>query len=143
MNLKWLIRFLKRPIYQQWLILRISASIICVRVMLRFVPFKRLLGWMQRSSPLKRVAFDADTAQYLSHNIEVIGNVLIPKGPCLTKALVGRWFLNQIGYETTMHFGVRYGNNQQLEAHAWLEHDGEIVIGNLVDLESYKTIHVL
>ena len=56
------------------------------------------------------------------------------------KAVVGQMFLNQSGYETVLCIGVRREGKQRLEAHAWLEHDDRIVIGNLEDLSSFVSL---
>ena len=47
---------------------------------------------------------------------------------CLVRALVAEAMLERRGYETALRFGVD-GAGADVEAHAWLESGGEIVVG--------------
>lgn len=46
---------------------------------------------------------------------------------CLTNALTGQVLLSRNGYPSTLRIGVM--NEAQFEAHAWLEMEGEVVLG--------------
>ena len=47
---------------------------------------------------------------------------------CLVRALVAEAMLERRGHETVLRFGVD-GADRDMEAHAWLESGGEIVVG--------------
>jgi hypothetical protein len=59
---------------------------------------------------------------------------------CLPKALVGYKLLCRQGFPVHFHIGVKKGKGQELEAHAWLSLDGEVIIGNLPDLSEFSEL---
>lgn len=85
-----------------------------------------------------------------SHRREVawiasrVGARLLPKRPCLTQALVTQFFLWRRGDDTTsMHIGVTKGEDGGLLAHAWVEHEGQVIIGGTGSPERYKRLEQL
>ena len=59
---------------------------------------------------------------------------------CLTRALVGEWMLKESGFNPSLHIGVKKGGEKNFEAHAWLEMDGEKLIGGSA-AEGFKQIY--
>ena len=59
---------------------------------------------------------------------------------CLTQAMTGEYLLGRKGRNSVLRIGVAKGDEQMLEAHAWLEVDGDVVIGNNQDLTRYSTL---
>ena len=56
----------------------------------------------------------------------------VPKTTCLTQALGTQVLLGRRGHLTLIHIGVAKGEEGRLEAHAWLESRGKVVLGGLV-----------
>ncbi len=56
---------------------------------------------------------------------------------CLARALTTQVLLNRQGYLPDLRIGVAKATAGQLEAHAWVEYQGRIVIGQLNDLSRY------
>jgi transglutaminase superfamily protein len=52
-------------------------------------------------------------------------------GTCLTQALTAYVLLGRIGYDTNLRIGVTRDDAGEFVAHAWLEKDDEVVIGEL------------
>jgi hypothetical protein len=50
--------------------------------------------------------------------------------------------LQQQGYPASLQIGVAKGRDGQLEAHAWVESQGQVVIGNLENLAHFKLLSV-
>ncbi len=60
---------------------------------------------------------------------------------CLVDALAADAMLRRRGIDCTVRFGVRAPRGSgRLEAHAWLEHDGEAVLGRLEDRAGYAPL---
>lgn len=58
---------------------------------------------------------------------------------CLLRSLTTETVLRLYGYDPTHRIGVdRRGEG--IEAHSWLEHEGEILIGDLPDLDRYDPL---
>jgi len=53
---------------------------------------------------------------------------------CLARALTTEVLMKQQGYSPQLLIGVTKGEQKQLEAHAWIEERGKVVIGDLPDL---------
>lgn len=76
-----------------------------------------------------------------SHRIALIINKasgFVPYSTCLSTALAGFVLFAKNSYKTDLHIGVLKNEMQQLEAHAWLSYEGEIIIGNLPDINRFK-----
>jgi hypothetical protein len=48
---------------------------------------------------------------------------------CLVRALTTRMLMARYGLGSTLHLGVAKGSRGNLEGHAWLEHEGVVVVG--------------
>lgn len=53
---------------------------------------------------------------------------------CLAQAMATQVLLGRRGYPAALRIGVAKGEAGQLEAHAWVESQGKIIIGGLRDL---------
>lgn len=59
---------------------------------------------------------------------------------CLIEALAARRMLGRRGLTSSLRIGVRLGANGDVEAHAWVEYQGEVLIGNIADLEQFLAL---
>ena len=64
----------------------------------------------------------------------------VPAATCLSQALAARILLKQQGYPARLCIGVARGERGQLEAHAWVESQGRIIVGNSQDLSHYTPL---
>lgn len=70
-----------------------------------------------------------------------VGTRLLPKRPCLTQALVTQFLLWRRGDATSsLHIGVTKGEAGELLAHAWVEHEGRVIIGGTRAPEQYQRL---
>ena len=53
----------------------------------------------------------------------------VPAATCLTQALALKWMLARSGYESAITIGVNRDPGGGFTAHAWVERDGEIILG--------------
>ncbi len=66
----------------------------------------------------------------------------VPKTTSLTAALAAKVLLAQYGYDSKLHVGViRVGTI--LEAHAWLTQGGDIILGSIPALSSYRPLSTI
>ncbi len=59
---------------------------------------------------------------------------------CFPQALTTYTLLMQSGYTAALLIGVRKTPEDGFRAHAWVTHDGQIINGNLPDLNTYKPL---
>ena len=69
------------------------------------------------------------------------GDTLLPgTGTCLHAAIVGDALLETYGYDATLRIGVAKDDDGALEAHAWLERDDQVVVGDLSGLSRFQPL---
>lgn len=108
-----------------------------IRLGLRFLPFQTLQNKLETASHLF-----PKTKEHLS-----VGKIVwvinassryMPGGvKCLARALTAQVLMKQHGHTNELRIGVAKGETGELEAHAWIEHRGRVVIGDLSDLQRY------
>ena len=54
---------------------------------------------------------------------------IVPFAHCLTQALSLQYLLGQQGMTSTIRVGVQMASNGTLDSHAWLIHDGTVLLG--------------
>jgi len=99
---------------------------------------RRLLAKLRAAEPIFP---EADSA-----NIEkivwaiAVASRYVPATTCLTQALAGQILLAQHGEPALLQIGVAKNEAGNLEAHAWVESRGLIVIGNSRELFRYTRL---
>jgi hypothetical protein len=69
---------------------------------------------------------------------QAIGRRFLPKRPCLTQALVLQYLLLRRGDNAAeLHIGVAKDETGALQAHAWVERNGCVLIGGASSPETY------
>ncbi|MEO1387729.1 MAG: lasso peptide biosynthesis B2 protein [Cyanobacteria bacterium J06634_6] len=59
---------------------------------------------------------------------------------CLARAITTQLLLNRYGYSHTFHIGVAKSASQALEAHAWIEYQGKVVVGASSRLDRFTPL---
>jgi hypothetical protein len=65
---------------------------------------------------------------------------LVPVANCLPQALAAQAMLHRRGIACTLRIGVARDAHDRLEAHAWVEVAGQVVVGNLPDLSRFERL---
>ena len=60
--------------------------------------------------------------------------------PCLPQALAVQFSLRRRGYPTVLRIGVAKGTDEQLQAHAWLECEGDVLIGGSLSPQFFTAL---
>jgi Transglutaminase-like superfamily len=71
------------------------------------------------------------------------GRLLLGARPCLPLAMATQWLLRRRGIATELRIGVMRDESNHLEAHAWVELDGRILIGQTSSLGSFERLPAL
>ena len=131
-------RFLQLRFSEKILLFRVWCILIIVRSALALKPFKKVRDWLDDySTPQKKLQNKIDPKR-LAWLVDVAGRFVFRDKPCLTTALVLQMLLARRGHPTNIKIGIRKNEKGKIQAHAWLLHDEEIVIGNIPDLDEYK-----
>ena len=67
----------------------------------------------------------------------------VPRATCLVQALATQILLGRHGHAGQVHIGVALDEKLGFRAHAWVESQGEVLIGGLEELDGYAPMLVL
>ena len=128
-----LARFVALPARDRRLILAAAGLLAAVRVGLWVVPFR----WVQGAIRSARHPLDPRTAgppplERIGWAVAVAGR-RVPGSTCLVRALAAQGLFARHGYSSQLRLGVAHGPGRVFEAHAWLERDGQVLVGGPVD----------
>lgn len=138
-----IVKFLKLPFAEQRLWLTAYVLLLVVRMGLWLLPFPRLQTWLAYFSAAHvRHKLKPHYGNRMLHALAVL-SAYVPRATCLTQALAARTWLERRGYSTRMQIGVIKDDAGRLQAHAWLECGGNIVIGDSGDLSRYTLLPAL
>ena len=142
--MKRLLRFLRLPAAERRLLVKAALLLAAIRLGLAVLPFQTLRRLLAKVAevPAGLQGTDRSSADRITWAVEAAGRHLPGAGTCLTQALAAQVLLARRGYPALLHIGVVKGEAGQLEAHAWLESRGRIVIGG-AELERFTPLVAL
>ncbi|NER80530.1 MAG: lasso peptide biosynthesis B2 protein [Leptolyngbya sp. SIO1D8] len=157
------LRRLKR---QDLLLLSVAFLLLgMIRIGLWMMPFHRLLKLLMEASQslsFKKSAslffpqgdpFSSETFNLLNKtgrqscqvakivwSVNVASRYLPGKTKCLARALATQVLMNGHRYVSELRIGVDKTPEGEFRAHAWIEYQGRVIIGNLNDLAHFKPL---
>ena len=122
---------------ERWLLVQAFLLLGGIKLGLGLLPFpllRQLLVSIHRIHPRRNPTATPDqivaAVNRSSHNM--------PGGAkCLARAMTTQALLLQHEYACELRIGVAKGKAGQFEAHAWVENQGQILVGHLPDLSRY------
>ena len=112
---------------REWILVVKSAGLLlAVHGALRLMSFKTLLAWIRRSARLKRQS--VSDPRRMAYLVEVAARYHPLRPNCLDKSLVLYGLLKRRGIDAEFAIGT-LKKNGTLEAHAWVEYEGAIILG--------------
>ena len=126
-----ILKFLRLPFSQKRLLLRALCLLTVIRLALFVLPFRFTRFILQRSSkPFSGSGVSAQSLKdQMSWSVEVAARTLPFGENCLAKAIVTLLFFRRAHTPAILHIGVNKTGAKPLEAHAWVESEGQIVTG--------------
>ena len=122
-------KLLRLPVTDRFLLIRAVVLLGVVRVGLWLLPFKklqRLLSQVQtRARSWNKGRFRTERGIWA---VQVASRYAL-RTTCLTRALAAQVLLGFDGIPASVRIGVAKEKVGELEAHAWLERDGKILMG--------------
>lgn len=83
------------------------------------------------------VTDQAISVKVITWAVEVSTRYMPGRAKCLARALTTQILMRQQGYYPELKIGVAKANSGKIEAHAWIEYQGNVTIGYLTDLYRY------
>lgn len=109
---------------------------------LGYAKLVRLLSPLQRVHP-NAVKESHDDVDRIVWAAGAAGRLLLGARPCLPLAMATQWLLRRHGVATDLRIGVMRDQSRQLEAHAWVELNGRILIGQMPSLDRFERLPAL
>lgn len=136
--------FLRLPARERFLYLRTWLLLFRIRLMLWVLPYRR---WRQIAAHMIRVEnerqLDRPQVNQITRAVRVMSKY-VPQASCLTQALAAQTLLANEGQRSQLRVGVTQ-NSGKLEAHAWVQIDGRVVIGgreSVVRFSAFPTLEL-
>jgi hypothetical protein len=121
-----------------------AAQVAGVRLALAVLPFQQVLRLAdRRAAPRSKRVPDHGYRSRTIWAVETVARALLPAGPCLSQAIVADMLLRRRGYPSVLRIGVAHGARGELRAHAWVESDGEVVIGGAKSPAVYSAFPII
>ena len=134
-------KFLNLSSSERHLLIKTWILLGVIRLGLELFPFSTLRKLLFKLTFLARGPVKDFSVEYLVWSVAVV-SPYIPKTTCLSQALTAQFLLQRAGHQARLHIGVNYGIGGRLEAHAWVESQGRILIGGF-DINRYTPLLVL
>jgi hypothetical protein len=114
--------------------------VISIRLALWFLPF-RTVRKLARRFAATRSLHDSPSASSLEKRIAAVQLAarFVPAATCLTQAIAAQILLARAGHTPALRIGV-LTKSGHFKAHAWVECQGRIVIGEVAGLSDFKML---
>ena len=111
--------------------------LVFVRIGLRITRYSRLRGWLALTARVR-----TRTPSSVSDVTWAVGAAgrRITGTTCLAEALAVYTMLRRRGHEPLLRIGVRQRDYSLLDAHAWVECDGQVVMGEVPRITDYAIL---
>lgn len=136
-----LFRFLNLNKQERQLLIQAYVLLMFIRLGLFLLPFQTLKKILKRVSQILKPADSQITTRSIAQVINRSSRFCPGTVMCLAKALATNTLMNIYGFPSQLHIGVAKGQDNRLEAHAWVEAEGKVVVGYLPDLSRFKAMY--
>ncbi len=137
--------FFRNSLSDQRLLIAALARVCCVRLGLWVLPFRVMKERVEKITSSAASSSGQPVTQNLRVVLRVASSVrrasrYVPAATCLTQALATQILLARRGQVSNLRIGVSKGQEGELKAHAWVESEGKIVMGNRSNLLGYAVL---
>lgn len=139
--MKQLLKFLSLPPNDRFTLIKAFILLITIRMMLYFLPFSlwRYLLISREHLPAKMWEKDQAFVSRVVWAVKVASR-LNPGVKCLAQAMATKVLLVHHGCPAYLRIGIAKSEDEKLEAHAWVESEGKVLIGSIRDLSGYTPL---
>ena len=125
----------------EWRTLLVALPLLLgVRIALLFLPFQLLLERVNAVRPPGGAPVDPGRVERRIWAVRAVASRLFPRRPCLPQALAALLVLRSAGRPAHLRIGVRTVRGDAIEAHAWVESEGSIVVGGATAPRRYASL---
>jgi hypothetical protein len=138
-----LFKFLSFNPGDRHLLIMALILLVAMRLGLWLLPFRTLLKLLIKiTQPVRPETTNQVSIRQIVWAVDVASRYM-PGVKCLARALTAQVLMHRHSHPCQLRIGVAKGKTGILEAHAWIEHQGQIVIGNLTDISRFMPLPTL
>jgi hypothetical protein len=134
--------FLAYPARDRFWLIKTWWLLLGIDLALRLLPFRKVQAWVKSSRPGMKIVDMGQATLEIRRAEEILDRAarhhLYPM-TCLRRSLALQWLLLKRGLLTDLCFGVRRDHGQ-LQAHAWLEYQGQVIGETSLPEEQYARL---
>lgn len=134
--MKKIFKFINLTTKARHLLLKTVILLGLVRLGLWLLPFstlRQLLDKIRQLSSKSLKATQIEISQIV-WAVDLSSRYCFGEVKCLAKALTTQILMSSYGYCSQLQIGVAKSKQGNLEAHAWVENEGKVLVGHLPDL---------
>jgi len=127
------------------MLIRAAVLLWIVRLGLWILPFQWLRDLLSKKSrkPIAEVTTELASIRKIARSVKRMSRY-VPAATCLAQSLVTVKLLEDAGLPACLRIGVARSKSGELEAHAWVESMGRVIIGGShVDLSRFTVLHAV
>jgi hypothetical protein len=132
-------KFLRLSWREQKLVAGAVLALSAVRIGLVALPFATVRGIVARRYRRLDDKTSRPALERVTWAIEAASHYVPGGSNCLVRALASEYILGRLGYPCELKIGVAKGAAGEFAAHAWLESEGRVVIGEF-ELDRYTAL---
>jgi hypothetical protein len=113
-----------------------------LRLALWLFPFKAIKRQLANLSSVwvdKKITASV-SVEHIVWAVSVASRYTPGRAMCLVQALTTQQLLFRYGYAHHLHIGVTKSAADTLNAHAWIEYEGCVIVGSLTNLSQFKPL---
>lgn len=122
-------KFLQLSGRDKGVLLKATLALIMVRLGLALLPFRTVRRLLISKGHRMHQQPPSFTPERLAWAVNTMSRYIPGTRRCLTKALALQMLLRQRGYSANFRLGALKTEDGLFQAHAWVEHEGKILIG--------------
>ena len=119
-----------------------STLVTIVNLALRFLPYRFLERMNRVKAAATGSAIPASAAPgKIGWAVQAVSRRLPGRNACLVQALAAQAMLRRRGFVSDLRIGVAGRDpDGAIKAHAWVEYQGNVIVGEIADLSSYSVL---
>lgn len=106
------------------------------------LPFRRWRVLLTRPAP-RAIPRDRPTPATIARAVDRARRHVPGQYRCLPVAYSAHLLLHRHGHGSRVHVGVAHDSQGKVEAHAWVECEGRVLVGDLPDLKRFVSLPAL
>lgn len=123
---------------------KVALLLLLTRLALWVLPYRTVQRMVARFEERQVVdSASRELQETLTWAASGLARLLLGERPCLVQALVVKGMLLRAGVSSDLRIGVMKNDEGKLLAHAWLERQGEVIIGGRRSPSQYLTLSPL